>query len=257
MEDSQRVALVTGGSRRLGKAITQSLAGLGCRLIVHYGRSSAEAKHTVDELREQGADAHRIGADLSRPAEIDRLFAEVTERFARLDILVNSAASFHRRGLSEVEADDWDRGRVGNLRAPLGCIRAAIPLLRAACEQSGRSSSIINIADLSGVSPWPGYGLHGASKAGLLQLTVTAARELAPEIRVNSVVPGPVLPPPGADTDDPDWTDLVARLPIGRRGWPADVGAAVRYLVEADFVVGSTLIVDGGEHLLGAGHREL
>ena len=94
-------------------------------------------------------------------------------------------------------------------------------------------------------------------KAGLLRLTEVSARELSPEIRVNAVIPGPVLPPPGVGTEAPEWVDLVAKLPAGRRGWPSDVGRAVAYLVAAEFVVGTTLFVDGGEHLLGAGHRLL
>ena len=257
MGERKRVALVTGGARRLGKAIARALAECGYRMVIHYGSSEAAADETVEELQQQGVEAHTVGADLSQPADIDRLFVVLEGRFGRLDVLVNSAASFIKKPVSETASEDWDRVMAVNLRAPLLCTRGAVPLLRSAFLETGRPSSIVNIADLSGVAAWPGYAVHGSSKAGLLQLTDISARELAPEIRVNAVIPGPVLPPPGVGEQAPEWTELIARLPTGRRGWPADIGRAVAYLVEADFVVGTHLYVDGGEHLLGAGHRHL
>ena len=103
--------------------------------------------------------------------------------------------------------------------------------------------------------PWSDQAHHGASKAGLLHLTRLAARDLAPDVRVNAVVPGPILPPPGMALEDPAWRRTVDRLPLGRAGEPDEVGDAVAFLAESDFVTGATLLVDGGESLLGAGHH--
>lgn len=258
MELEGRVALITGGGRRLGKGITEALAAAGCRVIIHYGRSRREAEATATELEERGHEAVTCGADLAEDSEIEHLFATVADRFGRLDVLVNSAASFEKKALGEIGLDDWDQVLAVNLRAPFRCIQAAAPLMRESPRvAAGKTAAVVNIGDLSGVSAWPGYAHHGVSKAGLLHLTVIAARELAPQIRVNAVIPGPVLPPPDADDTDADWLDLVRRLPLARSGQPAEVGAAVRFLVAQEFITGESIRVDGGEHLLGAGHRQL
>ena len=113
------------------------------------------------------------------------------------------------------------------------------------------------LGDLSGELAWPGYAHHGASKAGLVHLTRVAARELAPQIRVNAGIPGPILPAPGTDPTDEAWRDLIRTLPLSRSGLPAEVGEAVVFLVSNGFITGEAIRVDGGEHLLGAGHRRL
>jgi pteridine reductase len=257
MELEGKVALVTGGGRRLGKGITEALASAGCVIVIHYGRSREVAEATVRELEERGCEALCLGADLAEVDQIANLFERIEERLGRLDILVNSAASFEKRSLTEITVDAWERVMAVNLRAPFVCTQHAVRLMRAAQRPVGQSAAVINIGDLSGVSAWPGYAHHGVSKAGLLHLTTVAARELAPEIRVNAVIPGPILPPPDADETDPDWQRLAGRLPLARAGQVAEVGAAVRFLAANDFITGETLRVDGGEHLLGAGHRRL
>ena len=249
--------MVTGGGRRLGRGITEALADAGCVMVIHYGQSRAAAESTALELRDRGTEVITVGADLSEEAQVAAAFAAVEDKLGRLDILVNSAATFENVPLAELSTSDWDRVMNVNLRGPFLCLRMAAPLMRASQRQDGAPASVVNIGDLSGVLPWPGFSHHGVSKAGLLHLTRVAARELAPDIRVNSVVPGPVLPPPDADEQDEGWQSLVNRIPAGRRGWPAEVGAAVVFLARNDFVFGDTLYVDGGEHLLGAGHRQL
>jgi len=253
----RRVALVTGGGRRLGRGITQALAEAGCRVIIHYGRSRRDAESTVEDLLRQGTEAMSLAADLAAEAQIEAMFETVNKRFGRLDVLVNSAASFHKQSLTTLDAADWDRAMGVNLRAPFLCLRAATPLMRAAARLEESPAAVVNVGDLSGVLAWPGYAHHGASKAGLLHLTKVAARELAPEIRVNAVIPGPILPPPGADATDEGWRGLLSSLPMARPGLPSEVGAAVVFLAANDFITGEAIRVDGGEHLLGAGHRQL
>lgn len=257
MELEGQVALVTGGGRRLGRAITEALADAGCSLVIHYGKSRRAAEDTAMELRRRGVEARCVGADLTVESEVAEVFRYVESTLGRLDVLVNSAATFEKGPLTDLTSADWDRVMAVNLRAPFLCLRLAIPLMQASWRQSKVPAAVVNIGDLSGVLPWPGFSHHGVSKAGLLHLTRIAARELAPQIRVNAVVPGPVLPPPGASEEADEWRTLVSRIPAARRGRPADVGNTVVFLAGNDFIFGETIYVDGGEHLLGAGHRQL
>ena len=257
MELDGTVALVTGASRRLGKAIAGALAAEGCAVVLHYGRSREAAETTADELRQLGTEVETISADLRNEAEIVEMFRCVEERFGYLDVLVNSAASFEKKVLTAIASEDWERVMAVNLKAPFLCTQLAAPFLRQARKSRSEPGLVVNIGDLSGELPWPGYAHHGTSKAGLLHLTRIAARELAPAIRVNAIVPGPVLPPPEASEDDPQWRDLIRRIPAGRSGRPAEVGQTVVFLARNDFIYGETIHVDGGEHLLGAGHRDL
>lgn len=251
MEIRDRWAVVTGAARRLGREIALGLARAGAHVVVHHGHSPAEAAETVREIEALGVDAVPIQADLASPEAIDRLFRDVEERCGRLDILVNSAASFVRRSLLEADVGEWDRVLAVNLRAPWLCLRRAAALMRKGGDGSAEVGSVVNIADLTGLQAWAGYTHHGVSKAGVLHLTRIAARELAPAIRVNSVVPGAILPPPGMSSDDPEWRRKAERLPLERVGEPSVISEAVVFLIRNHFVTGTTLVVDGGEHLLG------
>ena len=255
MQLNGRVALVTGAAHRLGKAIAVALAERGCHLVVHYGRSAKQAAQTVDELSARGVEAVALSADLSQEEQIDRLFKDVDSRFGQLDILVNSAASFERQDFEAVRGSDWDRVMAINLRAPFLCTRRAAPLMRQSHGEDEPPAVVINMVDLSAVWAWPGYVQHGVSKAGLLHLTRIGARELAPEVRVNAILPGAVLPPPGMDPESEGWRRMGERLPVGRTGDPAQIGGTAVFLAENDFITGEAIFVDGGEHLLGAGHR--
>ena len=249
------VSLVTGASRRLGKQIAAVLARRGSSIAVHYGSSRAAAEATAEEFRRLGVDAEPFAADLRRPDEIDRLFELLAERFGRLDLLVNSAASFERGRLEEIETGQWDEVLDLNLRAPFLCLQRAAELMRSAPRAGDAPAAVVNIADLAGLLAWSDQAPHGTSKAGLLHLTRLAARDLAPDVRVNAVVPGPILPPPGTEEDDPAWRRTIDRLPLARAGRGSEVGEAVAFLATNGFVTGATLVVDGGEHLLGAGHH--
>ena len=255
MQLKDRVALVTGAAHRLGKSVATALAEQGCHLVVHYGSSEEQAAQTVEELSNLGIEAVALSADLSLEQEIEGLFDRIDSHFGRLDILVNSAASFERQAFESVAASDWDRVMAVNLRAAFLCSRQGVRLMEAGHPTGGPPGLILNIVDLSAVLAWPGYIPHGVSKAGLLHLTRIMARELGPEVRVNAVLPGAVLPPPGMTTDSTEWRRMGERLPVGRTGEPAQVGLTVVFLAENDFITGEVIYVDGGEHLLGAGHR--
>lgn len=255
MDLSGKAALVTGAAHRLGKAIALALARRGASIVVHYGRSAVAAEETVRELEALGVRAWPIAADLADPAAIEHLFAEVAARAGRLDVLVNCAASFEREAFDRITVEAWDRVLAVNVRAPFLCIQNAARLMRQHSAERGAPGAVISILDLSAELAWPGYAHHGAAKAGLAQLTRIAARELAPVVRVNAVELGAILPIAGESADTPEWRAIGERLPLRRTGEPRDVGAAVVFLAESDFITGVTLPVEGGEALIGAGHR--
>ncbi|HEU5479235.1 MAG TPA: SDR family oxidoreductase, partial [Candidatus Tumulicola sp.] len=161
--------------------------------------------------------------------------------FGSLDILVNSAAIMVRRSLDELTPDDWDDTFALNLRAPFFCARAA------ARAMADRGGVIVNLADLAGIETWPAYAAHGISKAGVIHMTRVLARILAPRVRVNAIAPGAVLLPESWSADDA--AHLERTTPLRRLGSPNDVAQAMLYFIEADYVTGDLLIVDGGRHI--------
>lgn len=239
MELAGRVALVTGAGHRLGRAIALALAGRGMSVAVHYHRSRREADVTRHAIRELGPRAELFQADLADAAAARALPVAVAEAFGRLDVLVNSAGIMVRATVEETTPELWDQVLDTNLRSMFFTTQGALPALRAA---GGR---VINLADVGGLEPWPRYAAHCVSKAGVVMLTRTLARALAPEVTVNAVAPGAVLPPD--DWDAAAREHLARTTPLGRLGGPQDVTAAVLYLLEGgDYVTGETIVVDGG-----------
>jgi len=234
-----RVALVTGGARRLGRAFALGLAGRGMHLAVHHGHSADEAQDVVTAIESIGGTAAAFQADLTDAAQAKALPGRVVDHLGRLDVLVNSAAVMERIAVDAVRVEDWDAQMQLNLRAPFLLAQQAAPHLRR------HGGTIVNIADLSGLEPWPNYPVHSVSKAGLVMLTQVLARALAPEITVNAIAPGTVLLP--EDYDDARRAFLAETTPLQRLGTPDDAVQALLYLVEqATFVTGETLVVDGG-----------
>ncbi|MBN1681307.1 MAG: SDR family oxidoreductase [Anaerolineae bacterium] len=252
MELTSRIALVTGAAHRVGKTIALALAHSGASVIVHYGRSADAARETAAEISALGVDAFPVQADLRDPAQIDALFQAVEDRFGHLDILVNSAASFVKQPFDDIDLDSWKDVLQSNLSAPFLCSQRAARLMRAVPRPAGQPALIINITDLSGLFPWPGYVQHGVSKGGLIQLTRISARELAPDIRVNAIAPGAILPPPGMSADSDQWQAIGQQVPLRRTGSPDFIGQTVIFLAANDFITGVVIPVDGGEHLLGS-----
>lgn len=234
-----RVALVTGGAIRLGRAIALALAREGCHVGVHYLTSRAGAAATVREIQALGADATPFRADLAEPSEAKRLVADTVRRFGRLDLLVNNAGIFFRTPLAATTPAQWDRLLDVNLRGPFFCSQAAARVM-------GRTGGqIINIGDVGGIRAWPGYIPYCVSKAGLLMLTKVLALALAPRIQVNCVAPGAVL----LSEDFPPRLRrrLKRNVPMGREGNPDDVTAAVLFFATApSYITGQVLFVDGG-----------
>lgn len=241
-DDRQRVALVTGGAVRIGRAISLGLARAGYDLVVAYRSSSQPAESLREEVAAMGRTMAHIQVDLRDVHAADRVIDAVGTSFGRLDVLVNSAASFQSTPLLDVDADEWDRVMNLNLRAPHLLVRAAADMLRSS------RGCVINITDLSAWQAWAEYPHHAVSKAALAHLTRIQARALAPEVRVNGIAPGAVLAPD--DWPDERWTALARRAALERTGNPDDVVGALLYLIGAEFVTGHILPVDGGR-LLG------
>ncbi|HEY0994597.1 MAG TPA: SDR family oxidoreductase [Gemmatimonadaceae bacterium] len=241
MELAGRRALVTGGGRRLGRAIAEALGGRGMHVAVHYGSSDAGARETAAAIEAAGGKATLHQADLRDPAAPARLIEDVVAALDGLDVLVNSAAVMVRTPLGEVTTAAWDAMFAVNLRAPFFLAQAAAPHLQRT------KGAIVNIADLAAFEHWPAYVPHAITKRGVVQMTESLARALGPGVRVNAVAPGAVLLPD--DWDEKSAAHLTATTPLGRLGSPADVTAAVLYLLTADYVTGETLVVDGGRRI--------
>jgi pteridine reductase len=241
MELRGRIALVTGAGRRVGRAIALGLARRGLRIAAHYNQDRLGANAVVAEILAGGGDAESFGVDLSNADAATQLVHEVADRFQGLDVLVNSAGIMERTPIGEVTPAIWDKIFAVNLRAPFFVSQAA------ADRMKDRGGAIVNIADLAGLETWKAYVPHGISKAGVIQMTRALAHALAPRIRVNAIAPGPVLLPEHWDAAQADH--LISTTPLRRLGSPDDVVGAVVYLLEADYVTGATIVVDGGRHV--------
>ncbi len=237
---ARQVALVTGAAKRIGRSIALRLAKEGADVIVNYATSKAEAEELASEIQALGRRAIALLADVSRRADVHRMFAEIDAEFGRLDILVNNAGMFFAAKFEELTDEQWDRIMNANLKSQFLCAQAAAPLMKR--HARGR---IINLSSLGGILPWPAYTHYCASKAGSIMLTKCLARVLAPEILVNSVAPGTIQFPEEA----PDQ-DYIKRVPLHRTGTGDDIADAVMYFATADFVTGQILPVDGGRTLV-------
>ena len=239
MDLKGKVAVVTGAAHRVGQAIALGLAERGAHLVVHYHQNAALAQSTVSALGAKGVRAVSLGADLGTPAGVAALFDGVEQEFGGVDLLVNSAAIMDRGDLLTMTWADWQRSLDINLTGPFFCAQ------RAARSMLARGGGvIINISDLAALQPWVKYPAHSVSKAGLNMLTLVLAKALAPTIRVNGIVPGPVAKPPG--WDDARWETIGQHTLLKRTGSGYDVAQAAVFLIEQDYITGETLVVDGG-----------
>src|SRR5688572_5901437 len=243
MDLRDKVALVTGGGRRVGRSLALALAGRGARVAVHYNESEGDAADTVGTIESGGGRARGFQADLATPDGPAELIKRVADDFGSLDVLINSAAVMLRTPFGEITADRWDEIFALNLRAPFLLSQAAAPHLR----RTNGGGAMVNIADLAAFETWPGYIPHGLTKSGIVYMTKALARVLAPTIRVNGIAPGTVLLPD--DFSAKDAAHLTETTPLGRSGTPEDVAAAMLFLLDADYITGETILVDGGRHI--------
>ena len=233
---------MTGAGRRLGQAIAIGLAQSGCDVAVHYHGSQDGAEETARAIRAAGRRAELMPGDLTDAGAARQLADQAARAFRRLDVVVNSAAIMVRQTVDEITPESWDATLDLNLRAMFFVSQGAIPHLRRA------KGKIVNIADLAGLERWSGYVPHSVSKAGVIMITKSLERALAPDITVNAIAPGAVLLPD--EWGDSEREHIRATTPLKRLGDPSDVVAAVRFLLSGtDYVTGTILVVDGGRLL--------
>ncbi len=244
MELKGKIAVVTGGATRIGRAITLGLARAGCHVFIHYGHSIGPAQQTQVDAKALGVDACLHAADLSEEKATQAIIPAAQKQFHKLDILINNAAIFPETDtFTETDMALWERMLAVNLRAPFLLSRA----FAAQVPEDGQGK-IINITDSRVRRPGTDHFVYRLTKGGLWQMTEMLALELAPRISVNAVAPGAILPPPGKDSG---YLEKIARerVPLKRSGSAEDVGESVLYLLGQDFLTGTILPVDGGEFL--------
>ena len=235
--------LITGGAKRVGAAICRRLHAAGANLMLHY-RLRRWARLLQAELNRTRADSVAlIQADLLEQKTLPSLVDQTVQRFGRLDALVNNASSFYPSPVGEITTAVWDDLMGTNLRAPMFLSQAAAPARKS-------QGAIVNIVDIHAERPLKNYVVYSVAKAGLAALTRSLARELAPEVRVNAVAPGPILWPENASFDEVSRQRIISHTLLKREGEPDDIAKAVHFLLaEATYVTGETIRVDGGRHI--------
>ncbi|MGB5589012.1 MAG: pteridine reductase [Gammaproteobacteria bacterium] len=238
-----KVALITGSARRIGAALVRGLHRDGYRVVIHYRESAVAANALRDELNQLRPDsAAAIRADLGESDRLPALIEDACGFFDGLDVLINNASSFYPTPIGKITEIDWADLMGSNLKAPLFLCQAAAPMLRE------RHGAIINMVDIYARRPLPDHPVYSAAKAGLAALTLALARDLAPEVRVNGIAPGPILWPESGG-DSAAKQQVLAETCLGRIGDPDDIVDCARYLLGAGFVTGQIIAVDGGRGL--------
>jgi len=241
MELQGVAALVTGGASRIGRAIVMALAEAGCDLVLHYNRSSDAAETTAAEVRALGRQVRLVGADLGDPSRADEIIAGAGD-LAPVRVLVNSAAVFREDALGAVDTDAWNQTMAVNLRAPVFLTQALAKAL-----PDGVVGSVVNVTDWRTARPYPDHFSYTVAKGGLDTFTIAGAAALAPDIRVNGVALGAILPPAGKDSAY--LKDLAREIPLQRVGGTEPVAQAVLFLLRNHFITGEIIRLDGGAHL--------
>ena len=238
---AEKVALITGAAKRIGAAIAETLHAAGMRVAVHYRHSEVEATTLCEKLNSIRTDSAKcFRADLIQDGGPEELIQRVLEWGGALDLLVNNASSFYPTPLGEIDETAWTDIIGTNLKAPLFLSQSAAPALREA------KGNIINIVDIHAQRPLRGHHVYGVAKAGLVMLTRSLAKDLAPEVRVNGIAPGAIVWPEGGITNDLKKT-ILDQVPLGRAGAPADIAGAVRFFVnDATYATGQIIAIDGG-----------
>ncbi len=238
--------LITGGAKRVGATICRRLHAAGANLMIHFRASAADARLLQAELTElRPGSVALIQSDLLDLAKLPSLIEQTVHTFGRLDALVNNASSFHATPVGSISIDDWNDLIGTNLKAPLFLAQAAAPALRRA------QGSIVNIVDIHAERPLKDFVVYSVAKAGLVGLTRSLACELAPDVCVNAVAPGPILWPEDGTFDEVSRQRIISRTPLKREGSPDDIAKAVHYLIaDAPYVNGEQLNVDGGRHVV-------
>ncbi len=243
--DTIRVALITGAAKRIGADIAETLHEAGMNIVLHYHTSEHEASSLCDKLNKKRPNSAAIlQADLMNIPHLKKLAHQAAEQWGHLDVLVNNAARFYRTPIHDVTESQWDELMTANLKAAFFLAQAAAPYL------AKRQGCIVNIADVHGERPMQDYAVYCISKAGLLMMTKSLAKELGPDVRVNAVSPTMISPEGKNAVSDAVKKKVIERIALGRLGEGKDIAKAVLFLVaSAEYVTGQVIAVDGGRSL--------
>lgn len=238
-----RTALVTGAARRIGAAIATRLHADGARVAIHYRSSADEARALRDSLNDRRPGSAEIfAADVADPEQAGPLVEAVSGWAGGLDVLVNNASTFYPTPVGSVTEAEWDDLVGSNLKGPLFLSQAAAPALRAA------RGAIVNLVDIHARRPLRDHPVYGPAKAGLAMLTLSLAKDLAPEVRVNGVAPGAILWPEDG-LSDAAKASILEQVPLARAGTPEDIADCIAWLLGAAYVTGQIIAVDGGRSI--------
>ena len=240
-----KTVLITGGAKRVGAAICRRLHGAGANLMLHYRASAGEARLLQAELNHTRPNSvSLIQADLLDLNKLPSVVEQTLQAFGRLDALVNNASTFFPTTVGEITEASWNDLIGTNLQVPLFLAQAAAPALRKA------QGAIVNLSDIHAERPLKNYVVYSIAKSGLAGLTRSLARELAPDVRVNAVAPGPILWPDDESFDELSRQRIISHTPLKREGTPDDIARAVHFLLaDADYITGETINVDGGRNM--------
>jgi NAD(P)-dependent dehydrogenase (short-subunit alcohol dehydrogenase family) len=243
MNISGKVALITGSAKRIGRLTAIELSKRGARVAIHFRNSGQGASETLRLIQAEGGSGALFQADLSEIPAIEEMFRKLDQQFGGLDILINSASTFHTSTAGETSAELWDEQLNSNARAPFFVAQAAAQMMTKRGE-----GKIINIVDVAGEVIWPGYFAYSVSKAALIAVNRGLAKAYAPAIQVNGIAPGPVLFPDNYTEEQK--RSAIDRTLLKRAGHPSDIVNAVVFLIENDYITGEIIHVDGGRHIM-------
>jgi len=245
MSQETKTILITGGAKRIGRQMALTLHQAGHNIVVHYRSSAGAASELVSQLNsDRDNSAVALQGELLDAASIPALVAKAAEAFGYIDVLINNASTFYPTPIELLQDEFWNDLIGSNLKAPAFLAKECVPYIRK------RNGSIINIVDIHARKPMANHPIYCSAKAGLEMLTMSLARDLAPDIRVNGVSPGAILWPEN-NSGMADQTDVLEKIPMGRMGQPEDVAKLVRFLIDdGDYITGQIIAVDGGRSVV-------
>lgn len=246
MQLAGKTALVTGAGKRIGREIALALARRGANLVIHYNSSARDAEKVVADITALGVRAIAVKADQTNSEQVRTAVAEAIRQLGGIDILVASAAVYHRTPFEKITEADWDLHIDANLKGPfLFAHELGMHMLN-----TKRDGKMVFFADWAAMRPYPNYLPYLISKAGIICLTKALAKELAPRVQVNAIAPGPVLLPP--DFTEAETQQVIESTVVKKLGSPQDIVNSVFFLIEgSDFITGHVLVVDGGRLIAG------
>ena len=240
-----KTILITGAAKRIGKEIALTFSDMGWNIIIHYNSSKKDAEDLQSILNSANPNSAKIiQANLDIQEDVERLIHASKSFFSRIDVLVNNASAFYPTPIKNASTDDWDKLIGSNLKGPLFLIKGLHEMIASV------NGSIINITDTNLTKGVADFSVYIAAKGGLQSITKGLARELAPNININAVAPGAMLEPPDVTWSDEKKASVIKNIPLKRMGSEKDIANTVKFLVNAKYITGQTIKVDGGRSLL-------